>query len=722
MLDPLELQVFPSCYNCISWSEDGEIAVATGEYVQVLTPTPPSKREANGNASHFSSTDWHTTRFRANVFTVSEWPIMFPQPRDRFSVGAEQSMSTVVGVAWSSPGLARYRRSVLAVLTSNMVLSIYALIGTQGKWTRIAIVNKALESHFREDVGNDTPRSPKSNVRSFTWTPPLKIPTENLLLSGPESRWGIALLAVTNDDNDMVFLKVQPPAVQDASLDTLRVEAVYSVSLPVKYDHIVQPGSVFASALQSGVRTLSLASGPWLYHSQQSEVNDDGPLSATLNVAGIQETKLRVVKLNFELEPLMDVSGNEPSYNLLFNAVENTAFPIQDIGDFHLTGPIHWAHKIGSDRMSIAVGGVAGLALINLPAHIYSGQNVEDGDTDSHYYPMVENSMYGIERTGQGHYGRISGMTVAADPDTEAQILHFGTVGGYAAIKPLANGTEIDAPTQAPWNYQVEEVRERFDIDRDLGGLAVSRIWGLSSTHGLMAAAVTLHPGDMVEYRTNAEDRVTIVFSTASGQPVHPESVPFLRGNPTNSIEFIRERRDVVLQYILGTANDNGAKRTLSSKVLYAAACCAIVQSQNAELLSNARGFLERLAATSGVDVTDEVAKCYAPGSTIDAKSADELNAPSADIFEKCEVCDTGIAWYSAQEAQCATGHVFVRCSLTGLVIQEPGISKFCSKCDREYIDEDLITLSPANDTQQACKSLSDVFDTCIYCNGRFRP
>lgn len=36
MLGPLELQLFPSCFNCISWSADGEIAVAAGEYVQIL--------------------------------------------------------------------------------------------------------------------------------------------------------------------------------------------------------------------------------------------------------------------------------------------------------------------------------------------------------------------------------------------------------------------------------------------------------------------------------------------------------------------------------------------------------------------------------------------------------------------------------------------------------------------------------------------------------------
>lgn len=62
-----------------------------------------------------------------------------------------------------------------------------------------------------------------------------------------------------------------------------------------------------------------------------------------------------------------------------------------------------------------------------------------------------------------------------------------------------------------------------------------------------------------------------------------------------------------------------------------------------------------------------------------------------------------------------------VRCSLTFLAIQEPGISKFCSKCENEYLDEDLVGLSGKKDIQQTCKSLSDVFDTCVYCEGKFR-
>lgn len=36
MLNPFNLQLFPSCYNCLSWSADGELAVAAGEYLYIL--------------------------------------------------------------------------------------------------------------------------------------------------------------------------------------------------------------------------------------------------------------------------------------------------------------------------------------------------------------------------------------------------------------------------------------------------------------------------------------------------------------------------------------------------------------------------------------------------------------------------------------------------------------------------------------------------------------
>lgn len=62
-----------------------------------------------------------------------------------------------------------------------------------------------------------------------------------------------------------------------------------------------------------------------------------------------------------------------------------------------------------------------------------------------------------------------------------------------------------------------------------------------------------------------------------------------------------------------------------------------------------------------------------------------------------------------------------VRCNLTFLAIQEPGISKICPNCGSEYLDEELLAPHGQEDVQQTCKLIADAFDTCIYCGEKFR-
>ncbi|KKK20006.1 hypothetical protein AOCH_004024 [Aspergillus ochraceoroseus] len=724
MLDPVELQVFPSCYNCISCSDEGEIAIATGEYVQILTPRTPSGQKSNGAASNPFSNGWHTTRFRANVFTSNEWPVIFPQSRDNFSIGAEQSLSTVTGLAWSPPGLARYKRSVLAVLTSNMLLSLYEAVGTQAKWTRTAIINSSLEQYFDASIDGHNSRLKKTNIRSFTWTPPLKIPTPDRPYPVPESRWGIPLLAAANDDNVVIFLRFQLPYIQPDPAGSFQVEVLSTVSLDVSqgYSQVVQPGSVFASALQSQAKLSSLASGPWIYSSQHNN-QDGGICAATLNVAATHGPNLKFVKLSVTIPPLQQDLENEPRYKLLCNTEENSMAYIDHLKDFQFTGPIRWTQEVGCIwRVINRHGSCCWPCLITLPEEAYHGKTSMAAKPRLHHYTFFEPGYNGREYGDSWHYERISGMTVASATQSGPSTLHLATVGGYTAAVPLSRIEEAGQLSRPPWQTRVDDIREQFDIDRDLGGLAVSRIWGVASTGGLVIVALTMHPGDMVEYRTNTEERLTLFFSTPNGDAAALETLPFGRGNLNRSADFLRERRDMVIQYVLQDEEATNETRNLCPKILYAAACCAIVQSHNSELLSQARKVLERLAASTGVDLTEEIAKSSSTGNVIGPKSPEQLGTSGHDIFEHCEVCDAGIAWDSAKEAQCAAGHVFVRCNLTFLAIQEPGVSKFCSVCKSEYLDEGLIGLSTPQNIQQTYNNLSSVFDTCIYCNGKFRP
>lgn len=245
----------------------------------------------------------------------------------------------------------------------------------------------------------------------------------------------------------------------------------------------------------------------------------------------------------------------------------------------------------------------------------------------------------------------------------------MSTVGAWAEASPCSTLQEGQI-LHPEWKKQVEDFRERFDIDRDLGGLAVDRTWGLATYRGWIVAAFTMHPGDMVEYTTAAEERTTLVFSAAAPD-ISATDGP-LPEMPNLTEEHFRKQREGILRFILShAASEEKGLRNISidlrsAKLVYAAAACSIVEHRNEELLSLARQALERLSTPcGGTDLSDEISKCSptafvdsAP--TIASKSADMLlNGPGGRIFEKCEICGSGIEWYSVQEAQCTAGHLF---------------------------------------------------------------
>jgi hypothetical protein len=251
-------------------------------------------------------------------------------------------------------------------------------------------------------------------------------------------------------------------------------------------------------------------------------------------------------------------------------------------------------------------------------------------------------------------------MTSASDNESKLSSLHLGTSGGHAAAKELIEFTDAQDDgllPPPPWQAQFDAMRERFDIDHDLGGLATGRIWGLAAYDGLIAVAFTLHPGDMIEYRTGSQERTIIVFSKANLHQ-QPHTPSFLRESPVFTPDFLRLRREVVLRFTLRSL-DHDDRNPWYQKLVYAAACCALVESQDESLLLQAREVFEWLATATGVDLTEELTKCSSPGNKLESKSVEQLDGAGGHIFEKCDICQAGVAWYSAQEAQCAGGHLF---------------------------------------------------------------
>jgi hypothetical protein len=252
-MEPVNLNCIPSCSNCLAWSSDGILAVAAGDYTNLLVPrVSPREIRPDPNSLTGRSSPWHSLKIRTNQFAFREWPNQDPLSYKNFSLGEEQSNSKVTALAWSPEGLGKNRRCVLGVLTSNCVLSLWEAEfhpREAGSWKRTGIVNDALRKYFDGVLGGGDEMDPddleelkrkKRRIRSFTWSPKLRGESydphnhsglrnmkrtkpgfweqwriydspespENAKDTADDRKWGIFYIAIANDDNDIILAQV----------------------------------------------------------------------------------------------------------------------------------------------------------------------------------------------------------------------------------------------------------------------------------------------------------------------------------------------------------------------------------------------------------------------------------------------------------------------------------------------------------------------------------
>lgn len=253
-------------------------------------------------------------------------------------------------------------------------------------------------------------------------------------------------------------------------------------------------------------------------------------------------------------------------------------------------------------------------------------------------------------------------MTESRDEQSDTCLLHLGTVGGVGAAISL-HELENDVFHLLPsWTKYVEERREQYDLNLDLGGSSIARIWGMASYGGVNAILFTNHPTEMIEYRVSTDERCTIIFDADNTEHWNAANMQMLfaqqSGRPSRSVQ---EYREAVTAYLLFGNEEDGNEDDGEQRLKYAAACCAIVDGHQKSICSQAQQKFERLETLTGASLTEEISKCKTKNPSIPAKSTDQLNGPGGHMFEKCEICDTGIAWFAATEAQCTNGHLFGR-------------------------------------------------------------
>lgn len=220
----------------------------------------------------------------------------------------------------------------------------------------MAVVNWALSSYFQQITDEESLRLRKALIRSFTWCPPVKVPVAQkdrtpYSVLDTESRWGVQLLAVTNDDNDVISLQIQrsktePKAFNPYAIELLTVAPLHD--LAGNYS-IMQPHSVFSTALKPRIRALQISCGPWLPQTAESQ---QSAYSVTNNVAVVYGTKLKIVRLNLTLIPQNNDPGMGHRYKSVASSGENVAICKNHKGSCHVTGPFQWMHRVGFEAMT----------------------------------------------------------------------------------------------------------------------------------------------------------------------------------------------------------------------------------------------------------------------------------------------------------------------------------------------------------------------------------
>ena len=166
---------------------------------------------------------WHEVHFRVNLFTQDEWPYQETASLDDFSLGEEQSTSIVTGLAWSTPGLALHGRCVLAVSTSNLLVSLWEprhQPTESSNWYRSCVLNHALRRHISSNSDRKALARRLARIRAVTWS------REPPKLNG---RWKqLHIIAAVNQDGDLYFLRLNGTRGQKSR------EAAVLLDLPAK--------------------------------------------------------------------------------------------------------------------------------------------------------------------------------------------------------------------------------------------------------------------------------------------------------------------------------------------------------------------------------------------------------------------------------------------------------------------------------------------------------
>ncbi|KAF2012277.1 hypothetical protein BU24DRAFT_443548 [Aaosphaeria arxii CBS 175.79] len=687
MADVTELKSWPACLQAIDWSPDGIIALASDEQVELLFPsTEPLDSDRN-------ISQWRHFPLQIPWFTVEELPVKTPAPQSIYSIGEEISSSFTFGLAWSPPGLAKHRRSALAALTANLVLSLWASDGKpqeEGSWGRRLIINDSIEEYVANSAtGNDGTNSLvtepaerlrlRSRVRTFAWAP--LIPSGSTI--GTHERWGLHLISVATDDNQVLLMSINSPAT------TLGLDTAWSADVMCSFS--VAPGtthkangdlSTFEDLIDEQRYAPHLAWSPWIQTGRTSQ--------SIFAYATNWDVRVRIVTyLDGDL-----ILGEE----IVFPDIETK-----------YAGLLKWTPwKDNNKTLSLACFTTTEVVCLSF--------SVVDG-------AFVSRSSF--KRDGQ--WDTLSGAVWDVFSHDNPR-LHFATQtmtlrSPVSVLELSPDGLKpLDEDSEPHWRKRLASSVSQHSTRFDLKGNSVAKVAGLciSPLGDSIASCHTVHPTDMIEYGTPHDRRTTITISqfgdknaplTFQKQPASAEAILYTvrRWIEQNlkSHTLLPKTKDEILEKLLKvyhapllttttpseptTDKDiSTLKRTLMItpptihdrlEILTTTILTPSPSPSNPTLLPRATIAYRLALALHSPSPPSSSASPLTTTLLASTKAALHLltTATASPTFsETCTFCASKIPFDDLATATCEARHAFQRCGVSFLSIQAPGAAKYC--------------------------------------------
>jgi hypothetical protein len=229
---------------------------------------------------------------------------------------------------------------------------------------------------------------------------------------------------------------------------------------------------------------------------------------------------------------------------------------------------------------------------------------------------------------------------------------------------------------------QIAESARRFSSESQLYDRVTVKNWGLASFRGYVAACITLHPSEMIEYNMAVMEKSTLVFShytleSASATKKSEVELQFPWEKQQQSKDHFviyASIFDTIHQYL----DINGPPTDLLSRRTVFFHCCAnhvkarydqlameamiTAVGYEAHFLSTIEGTSEDLQGTgSSTDTNNTQQSVKALNAVLLSNwSTNSFGSGAQRLLECCEICKEPILWtVILHKARCVSGHIW---------------------------------------------------------------